>query len=623
MHDYRVFVETIRSSLLNLSKGIKLAWAESDSFVKKRVAIALLLVLFTALAAGMAPIALKYAVDGLTAENGTATDQGISIESDEFSILPETLNPTIFLLIYILGLWLSRSLGEARWYVYGTADQRLQRSLSRRLFDHVLKLPMPFHLDRKTGALNQTLAHGLAGYSILFNHLVFSVLPVLIEITIIGVVISLTFQPIFLLLLLCTVIAYFCAFAIGVVGITGPSREVANAQINAYATLTDSILNSETIKYFTAEKFVNDQYDLLLQKSEKNWAAFYLRKSMNGLLIVSIFAVSLGTALAIGAHQVSAGQISVGDFVMVNAYMLQIVRPMETLGSAFKSIAQGVAFIEKMMLIINQKTESYSSNPNIVAEIDPRNKGELIFNKVCFAYTADRPIIRSVSYRLLSGQTVAIVGSSGAGKSSIVRLLLRLYELDRGAILLNGRSTHTIPLAELRRLIAVVPQDTVLFNDTIAYNIAFGRNGSNQADIEKAARLAQIHDKIIAMPDGYETVVGERGLKLSGGEKQRISIARAVIKNPQMFVFDEATSSLDSDTEREILENLILVSKGVTTLIIAHRLTTVTHADNIIVLDNGRIVEQGNHSELLSKNCVYAGMWFRQQRGKSRERENR
>jgi len=617
-----------------LRRAIALGLEEADGFVKKRLMAVGGFILITAAFSAAVPLALKFAVDALgtggfqTLDVSLFQDRGVSAE---FSL---TMGPAALILIYIFSLWISRSSGELRWYFYGTADQRLHRNISRRLFDHVMKLPLAFHLDRQTGALNQTLAQGIAGYSIIFNHMVFTLFPVLIEITVISVVLAFFLSPVFIVILLLSVLGYGIVFAIGVAQITGPSRTVSSTQIEAYAVLTDNILNSETVKYFTAENHINEQYDDRLANAEKGWTIFYAYKTLNGLLIAGVFALSLGSAIVLAAHQVMLGTMTIGDFVLINAYMLQIIRPMEQLGDAFKSIVHAIAFIEKMLVLLDKKTENFSDIKSVTLAVsDPvmdgkifstSHKTELVFDHVMFSYPSDRldskdkykAVLNDISFTVKPGKITAIVGRSGAGKSSLIRLLLRFFDPDQGDILLNGVSTRTIPLSELRQFIAVVPQDTVLFNNTIAYNIGFGKQGCTLAEIERAAKKAHIHDKVMKMPEGYQTMVGERGLKLSGGEKQRISIARASLKDPQIYVFDEATSSLDTNTERQILDNLIAVSQKATTLMIAHRLSTVTHADEILVLDQGEIIERGNHEQLLQINGTYASMWQSQQRDK-------
>ncbi|MBL4800764.1 MAG: ABC transporter ATP-binding protein/permease [Emcibacter sp.] len=617
-----------------LKQAISLGWKETDRFVKKRFVWVVFFIIITTVFSALAPVALKYAIDGLGTGEYNTLDLNFFQDWGGVTQASIILSPAILILIYIFSLWLSRSSGELRWFFYGTAEQRLHRNISRHLFGHVLKLPLAFHLDRKTGALNQILAQGIAGYSILLNVAIFTIFPVIIEIVLISAVLAVFLAPSFLIILLLSVIGYSIAFAIGVAQISGPSREVSTTQINAYAALTDGILNSETVKYFTAENFINEQYDTSLAQAESGWASFYACKTKNGLLVACVFAISLGSAILLASQQVMQGAITIGDFVLINTYMLQIIRPMEALGVAFRSAVQGVAFIEKMLDLLDKETENFEVIQGTIASVSlssidgkkfpTGSGGELVFDQVMFSYHLDRlelgdkhkPVLQNVSFVIKPGKVTAIVGRSGAGKSSIIRLLLRFFEPDQGDILLNGVSTRDMPLSDLRQYIAVVPQDTVLFNNTIAYNIGFGKQGSTQADIEKAAKRADIHEKIMMMPQGYQTTVGERGLKLSGGEKQRVSIARAALKNPKIFVFDEATSSLDTKTERQILDNLIMVSKNAATLIVAHRLSTVVHADEILVLEKGEIIERGNHNQLLQAKGTYAAMWYAQQSDK-------
>ncbi|MEO1019976.1 MAG: ATP-binding cassette domain-containing protein, partial [Pseudomonadota bacterium] len=354
---------------------------------------------------------------------------------------------------------------------------------------------------------------------------------------------------------------------------------------------------------------IQNRMEVAFTRTERYWTEFFSRKALNGVLVATIFTISLGSAVYIAVHEVQQGRMNLGDFVLINAYMLQIFRPMETLGFAIRDIAQGLAFIEKMTDVFRQEKEPASF---VDRSCLPNGPGELVFDDVSFSYNKERPILRNVNFTITAGKTTALVGASGSGKSSLIRLLVRFFEPDSGRILLDGISIAEISAQNLRGAIAIVPQDTVLFNDTIAYNIAVGCAGSCIDEIREAARLANIHDFIVARPNGYETRVGERGLKLSGGEKQRIAIARATLKKPRIFVFDEATSSLDSKTEQKILRNLSDVSKGTTTLIIAHRLSTIIEADEILVLERGAIVERGTHRELLRRGGLYQKMWSAQ-----------
>ncbi|MGH8168128.1 MAG: ATP-binding cassette domain-containing protein, partial [Woeseiaceae bacterium] len=354
-------------------------------------------------------------------------------------------------------------------------------------------------------------------------------------------------------------------------------------------------------------------------RTEAHWARFFSRKALNGILVGTIFAASVGTSVYVAAREVLQDDMSIGAFVLVNAYVMQIFRPVEMLGFAIRDIAQGMAFIEKMIDVFRQVPEH---TPCAGGRCLPPGPGELVFDAVSFSYSQERPILHDVSFTVPAGMTVALVGASGAGKSSLIRLLMRFWEPDHGRILIDGIPIAEASASSLRKEIAIVPQDTVLFNDTIAFNIAVGRADCSTEEIIQAAQVASIHDFIAARPEGYETQVGERGLKLSGGEKQRIAIARAILRNPRVLVFDEATSSLDSKTERRILRKLSEVSQTTTTLVIAHRLSTVADAHTILVLADGKIIERGTHRDLLRRGGVYQAMWATQNEGSENDVED-
>jgi ATP-binding cassette subfamily B protein len=415
--------------------------------------------------------------------------------------------------------------------------------------------------------------------------------------------------------------------------------------------MTDSILNYETVKYFAGEVLAERRVGGALVRTEQEWVRFYSQFAVNGVLVATIYAGFLGTSILYAAREVQIGKISIGTFVLVNTYMLQIVRPVEALGYAVQSLSQGLAYLDKMLELFRERTEAdvESGRGSVQAEPDPSTlltpcpsrgemeketnstllhrfaklcevdeefpgegkygPGELEFRDVCLSYRSDRPILKGVSFKVPAGKTLGIVGASGSGKSTLVRLLVRLLEADSGTILLDGIPIEGLSLTRLRQSIAVVPQDTVLFNDSIGYNIGFGKPDSSQEEVERAARLANLHDFILSLPGRYETRVGERGVKLSGGERQRVSIARAALKRPVIYVADEATSSLDSRTERDIVRNLQEVARNTTTLVIAHRLSTVAHADEIIVLEEGVVVERGTHASLLAQGKRYAALW--------------
>ena len=569
-----------------------LIWTGASRFVKVRLAWALFIVAASSVVTALGPVALKYVLDALTNQGkGTTVSLGF------------------LLVLYILSHWLARALTELRSYVHAQADRRMFRSLCDRLFDHVMQLPLRYHLNRQTGVMTGTLTNGLQGYQMIVHTFVMTLLPVVMEIgTVAAVLISLK-QSVYLALFCVAMVCYGVAFTWGAVRIMGSARDASTSQADAWGVLTDSILNYEAIKYFTGEAKVRKRFDASLSQTESQWMQFYRMQALIGLLIATIFACFLAVAVFYAANQVQSGAMTIGTFVLIHTYMFRLVQPLEMIGYAMQQLSQGFAFLEKLIDVFREPTEPLQTNADSV----PVGPGRLEFRHVGLAYRADRQILRDVSFEIPPGKTLGVVGSSGAGKSTLVRLLVRLIEPDSGQIILDGVPLSQLSLPRLRQAIAVVPQDTVLFNDTIGYNIGFGKTDSTQQDIEHAARLAHLHDFVMSLPDQYETKVGERGVKLSGGEKQRVSIARAAIKQPRIYVFDEATSSLDSRTEGDIMHNLREISRESTTLVIAHRLSTVVHADEIVVLEGGSIVERGTHFGLLRQNARYARLWEAQQ----------
>jgi ATP-binding cassette subfamily B protein len=577
-------------SLAIFRESLQQMWSVTDRPAKRLMIGALLLMLGSSIVAALSPLLLKVLVEALDLDRDHTVD----------------IAPIYLIIAYASAHWLSRSLGELREKFLGWADQRVQRQLSNKFFRHVMSLPLRFHLNRNTGALSQTLTNGLLGYRIVLQHLVNSILPILIEVATMGTILVFLGYTVFLVIMALSVLAYALAFWIGAIRISSQARNASAAQIGAGAVFTDSILNFETVKYFNGESQVHGRLMAALKNTENRWTELYTRKMENSLVIATIFALSLGISMYVAAGAVRQGDMSVGEFVLVNAYVIQLTRPLEMIGFAFRDIVQGVAFIERMAGLLHEKPEL-----NLAMECEPISIGcgDLVFDNVSFGYVTDRHILQNVSFVVPPGKTLAIVGASGSGKSSLIRLLLRLLEPTKGQICLGGVPLSNIPISSLRDAVAVVPQDTALFNDSIAYNIAFGRQSSTHKEIVAAARIANIHNFILELSDGYDTKVGERGVKLSGGEKQRLAIARAAIKKPEIFVFDEATSSLDSKTERAILNNLVKIAENTTAIIIAHRLSTVVHADEIVVLDNGRVLERGTHDALMQQGGAYAAMW--------------
>jgi ATP-binding cassette subfamily B protein len=584
----------VRSGLASIRSLGAVIWSDTNAFVKIRIAIVVILVVAAAVLTALGPVALKQLVDSFSAPAGAA---GIG---------------TYFLIaFYVLSQWLSRSAGELRGFVYARVERRIVRALSERVLDHLLRLPMRFHFSRRTGSLHQALDNGLQGCQLVMHHLVFTVLPVIAELATTVFVLSLLNLPVFLALFFFAMACYAIAFSYGAAAVVKPAEAASSATIHATGVIVDNLMNVETIKQFAAEAVVRKKVSEALIQSENEWVGFYKRYAYNGVTVATIFALLLATTVGIASYQVQQGRMTVGEFVLVNAYMLQIVRPIEMTGFAMQALSQGVALLKEMFALLCETPEVYS-----VGDCKPLTGiGHLELRSVSASYCEGRPVISDVSLEIKGGRTLGIVGASGCGKSTLVRLLTRTLDVDSGSILIDGVPITEHSLTTLRRAIAVVGQDTALLNDSIRANIVIGHPSAAQAEVERAARASRLHEFIMSLPAGYETEVGERGVKLSGGERQRLAIARALLKQPLIYVFDEPTSALDSKNERAILQNIVEVSASTTTLIIAHRLSTVVQADEIVVLDNGKVVERGSHEDLLRAEGHYAALWHAQQRG--------
>ena len=578
-----------------LTEALQLFWSATDGYTKRRLSVALALVGTGALLAALTPLALKSVVDRA------------SVMSPDSALIP--LVPVF---IYVAAQYLWRCSNELRFMVHGHADQRLRRRIGGRLFDHMIRMPMRFHLERKAGAMSETAEQGLRGAQMVLQHVVYTILPVAIELAAVALVLINAGRSLYLVILGASAVGYLLAFHRWAKAVVESTERVSAMHIDSHALFTDALVNAETVKYFDAERVMTQRYDAALGNAESAWRRFFTSYAANGVIVATIFAASLGLSLAFAMRDVQHGAMTVGGFVLVNAYMVRLVQPLELLGFAVRDVSQGLAFLSNLLVLLRQQPETDSHE---AIATDSVGRGELAFVNVSFRYREQRTVLSNVSFAIPAKSTVAIVGVSGSGKSSLIRLLFRLYEPDSGLILLDGRPISEMCLSEVRRAIAVVPQDTVLFHDTIARNIGFGRFGADRYEIEAAARIANLHDFIMGLPEAYETIVGERGLKLSGGERQRVAIARAVLKRPRIFVFDEATSSLDSKTEREILRNLVELSSHSTTLVVAHRLSTIVHADEIVILSEGTVVERGSHEQLIAMNSHYAGLWHAQQSG--------
>jgi ABC-type transport system involved in Fe-S cluster assembly fused permease/ATPase subunit len=577
-----------------LGKALRLVWGIGDRYTKLRIAGIVGLVIATSLLVALTPVALKLAIDGLSGK-GPATGY---------------LGPAALIVLYVAGQYLTRCFSELRFLAHGQVQGRIYRNVGLRMFEHLVRLPMKFHVERRTGAMGQIAEQGVSGCEQLLHNIIFTILPVALEFAAVAAVLMHFGHPVYFAALAFSAVAYVIVFERGASGARQPARAMSEARIEAHATLTDNLLNAETIKYYDAERIVCRRYDAALAKVEAAWRRLARQSAGNGMWVAMVFALSLGGSLLYACHEVLRGSMTVGDFVLINSYIIRFVEPLELVGLALREIVRALASLQGLFQLFEEEPEIDAIPAGVHRQ---QGSGELRFEAVTFGYRRDHLVLKDVTLQVLAGRTLAVVGVSGSGKSSMIRLLFRLYEPSSGRIVLDGVPISQLSLSLLRQAIAVVPQDTVLFHETLANNIAFGKHGASRAEIEEAARIAKLHAFIARQPDGYETIVGERGLKLSGGERQRVAIARAALKRPRIFVFDEATSSLDTRTEREILKNLREMAKHSTTLVIAHRLSTVTHADEIVVLHEGAIVERGVHRDLLHLNGRYAALWRAQQ----------
>ncbi len=569
-------------------------WPKDDTGLRVRLVGSIgLLVSSAGVSAGM-PILFAMAVDHFKAAEAV----GAVIAA-----------PIALLVAYGAMHWLGRSLHEMRWALYGPIEQRLRRRIGLVTFRHLHDLSLRFHLSRRTGVLSRILDNGMRAVEELLFSSVFVVLPLAAEILIIcGVLLGL-YAGLFAAIIVATLALYTTTLIIGSEWLRRHQRRAVAVGAMAQGKAVDSLLNYETIKFFGNERHVAEHYDDALREVEALTVRALTWRSLTGLVQVAIIGGGITLIVVLAAREVAAGTMTVGDLVLVNMYLLQLIRPLERLGMTYRNIKRSLTDLELMMGLLDERPEIEDA-PDATAL--PPGPGELRFENVSFAYDSRRPVLHDVSFTVPAGTTVALVGPSGAGKSTIGRLLFRFYDITEGRITIDGADIRHATQDTVRAAIAVVPQDAVLLNESIHYNIAFGRPGCTHDDVEEAAKLAQIHDFIATLPDGYDSLVGERGLKLSGGEKQRVAIARAMLKQPRMFLFDEATSALDSRTEQEIQLNLHAVSRHTTTLIIAHRLSTVVHASEILFIEDGRIRERGSHAGLLERDGLYAAMWRRQ-----------
>jgi ATP-binding cassette subfamily B protein len=570
-------------------------WPKDRADLRLRVAIAMVALVLAKIATVATPYAFKYATDALTTVGGAA--------AVAFAV------PFFFIVAYGVGRVGMVGLGQIRDAIFAKVGQRAVRQLAVQTFRHLHALSLKFHLERRTGGLSRIISRGTLGIDTVLRFSLFNTLPTALEILMVCGVLAWSFSWVYALVVLVTIVLYIGFTYAATEWRINLRRTMNAADTDASTKAIDSLLNFETVKYFGNEEHEAHRYERSMELYEgaavKTWVSLAVLNAGQA----AIFTIGLTICMAMSAMAVWRGQSTVGDLVMINALMIQLYMPLNFIGSSYREIKQGLIDVEEMFRLLAVNADIKDRPDAKPLRID---HGDILFDKVSFAYDPERIVLHDLTLEIPSGKTVAIVGPSGAGKSTIPRLLYRFYEPDKGRILIDGQNIAEVTQTSLRAAIGMVPQDTVLFNDTIRYNIRYGRPDATDEDVVSAARLAQIHDFIMQLPRGYDTLVGERGLKLSGGEKQRVSIARTILKGPPILVLDEATSALDSFTEQEIRTALRQVSRNRTTLIIAHRLSTVVEADEIIVLEAGRIVERGSHAALLSEDGVYAAMWNRQ-----------
>jgi ABC-type transport system involved in Fe-S cluster assembly fused permease/ATPase subunit len=563
---------------------------------RTRVAIALGFMILAKVASVGMPFILKYIVDGLS-----------PVISEPQSML---VVPVGLLVAYGLVRFSNVLFGEIRDSVFGRVTERISRRIALDVFRHLHNLDLGFHLDRKTGGLSRDIERGTVGISFLMRFMIFNIVPTLLEITMVVALLFYNYGIGFALIVVVSVVLYVAFSIRATEWRTRFVREANKADSDSNTLAIDSLLNFETVKYFNNEKFEADRYDEELINLEtakrKNRLSLLTLNSGQALIIT----VSITAMLALASVRVTQGTMTIGDFVLINAFMMQIFLPLNFLGFVYREIKGSLANIERLFDLLDVKTKIVDAKDAVELKVPT---GKVSFNNVSFHYNPERLILKNVSFTIGAGQKVAVVGPSGAGKSTLGKLLFRFYEATGGDITVDDQKVNGVTQASLRQAIGIVPQDTVLFNTSIFENIRYGRPDANDEEVTEAIQLAHLTDFISSLPDGRETTVGERGLKLSGGEKQRVAIARTILKRSPILVFDEATSSLDSHSERAILSAFREIEEGHTSLVIAHRLSTIVDADKIVVLEAGEVVEQGTHLELLAKEGAYHHLWQVQQ----------
>jgi ATP-binding cassette subfamily B protein len=586
-------------------------WPANRPDLRLRVVFALGALVVAKVITLAVPIAYKAIVDALTGNVSAG-------EVARLSAFGLAAVPAMLIVAYGVGRVLMVVFAQFRDVWFTAVAQHAVRALAKRTFRHLHALSLRFHLERRTGGLNRVIERGVTGVDTIVRMAILNSIPTAVELVMICGLVAYYFGWIYVVVVFLTV-AFYVTFTFWAserrISIR---RDMNESDTEAHSKAVDSLLNYETVKYFGNEELEARRFDSSMARYEK--AAIRTYTSLGALNSGQAIIFTLGTVVCmlLAARDVTSGALTIGGFVMINAILMQLYIPLNFMGMVYREIKQGLIDIETMFALLHE-------TPEIVDRPGAKplrvKRGEIKFENVSFAYDPERPILKDVSFEVPAGKMVAIVGPSGAGKSTISRILFRFYELSSGRVTIDGQNIRDVTQASLRAAIGMVPQDTVLFNDTIEYNIRYGRPEASDSEVREAARLAQIHAFILTLPQGYDALVGERGLKLSGGEKQRVAIARTILKSPPILMLDEATSALDSHTEKEIQDALERVARERTSLVIAHRLSTVVHADNIIVLDHGEIVEQGTHLELLTKGGLYASLWARQREAdEARER---
>lgn len=584
---------SISSPINPLKKLWPYLWHQQSLFIKIRFIVAVLCLILAKVSTLMIPQFYKQSVDSLM-----PTVDGV------------ILVPFFAIVSYGVARLLATAFSECRDVVFATVAQEAVRRVGLAVFEHLHNLSLRYHLDRQTGGLTRSIERGTKGVESLLQFLTFNIIPTLVEILLVSGLLWRLYGESYAAITFLTLVVYV-AYTLLITNWRIQFVRTMNQMDNeASSKAIDSLLNYETVKYFNNEHHEANRYDTALRAYRKSAVSSKMTLSILNTGQSIIITLGLMGIMFLAGYDIQLKILTVGDFVALNAYLIQLYTPLNLLGFAYREVKISLVNLENMFGLMQEPCEIIDQNQakDIVCE-----KGEIVFDHVSFSYGKERSILKDISFTVPAGKTLAIVGASGAGKSTMSRLLFRFYDVTSGAIRIDGQDLREVTQESLRRVIGIVPQDTVLFNESIGYNIGYGRPSATQAEIIEAAQAAHIHEFIESLPEGYETRVGERGLKLSGGEKQRVAIARALLKKPKIFLFDEATSALDTRTEQQIQENLWQVSRDFTTVVIAHRLSTIVSADQIIVLEKGHVVESGTHEVLLSKKGTYSLMWQRQQ----------